>query len=168
MARNNGLCITHNTAHSRLGGCWEVSCRRDLCSRQSFKDPGSCHLVAPPSSRSTKAVQPADGERESRRHICSQPCCSRSHNCHVAHILLASPSHMTPPGRKQARRCGLSVCPRRGECKKALDCTTTTSYGTWAVLLQDNSQARPFPSQYVQTLLCFWGKRFTFYSIDTV
>ena len=55
-----------NTSHSRLDGCWEVSNRRDLSSMQSFKDPGSRQLVAPSSSRSTKAVQLAGGERESQ------------------------------------------------------------------------------------------------------
>ena len=49
--------MTDNTSHSRLDGCWEMSSRRDLSSMQSFKDPGSCQLVAPPFCRSSKAVQ---------------------------------------------------------------------------------------------------------------
>ena len=36
MARYNSLCMTDNTSHSRLDGCWEMSSRRDLSSLQSF------------------------------------------------------------------------------------------------------------------------------------
>ena len=109
MAIYNSLCMIDNTSHSRLDGCWEVSSRRDLSSMQSFKDPGSQQLVAPPSSRSTKAVQLAGGERESQEGTTAVSYLDLEVIAVTLLTFTGKPESHDPTWRWWARKCDLSV-----------------------------------------------------------
>ena len=121
MARYNSLCMTDNTSHSRLDGCWELSSRRDLGSMQSFKDPGSCQLAAPASSRSTRLSRyQVEREKVKTAQLLSVTLVWKSYLSRCSHFTGKPESH-DPTWRSWAWKCDLSVCPRRGKCMRVLE-----------------------------------------------
>lgn len=157
----------YNSQHIPL---LEVSGGRHLCSMQPFKDAGSCHLAAPPISRSTKPVCSASRWRKGKLRGTSALNHLGPEVTPITLLTFYWQSLVTWPCLEEdGPRNVVFLCAQEGESMD-LRAPETLHHSSLFWCLGNPS------CKIIHKLGCFlpnvckllhlWGKRFTFCSVD--